>query len=71
VAKLAGISQKQMSQSEPGKRPGVQAGTIANIAQVLPVSTDDLVGLTAAEDGGCTGRDCCDKDRRVVFCTWR
>jgi transcriptional regulator with XRE-family HTH domain len=71
MAKLAGISQKQMSQIEPGKRPGVQAVTIANIAQVLHVSTDDLLGLKAAEDGGCTGRDCCYKDRRVVFCTWR
>jgi hypothetical protein len=40
-----------MSQSEPGKRPGVQAGTIANIAQGLHVSIDDLLGLTAAEDG--------------------
>jgi hypothetical protein len=40
-----------MSQIEPGKRPGVQAVTIANIAQVLHVSTDDVLGLKVAEDG--------------------
>ena len=52
VAKLAGISQKQMSQIETGKRPGVQAVTIAKIAQVLHVSTDYLLGLKAEENGG-------------------
>jgi len=45
VAKLAGISAKQMSQIETNKRPGVQAVTIAKIAQVLHVSTDYLLGL--------------------------
>jgi transcriptional regulator with XRE-family HTH domain len=50
VAKLAGISQKQMSQIETGKRPGVQAVTIAKIAQVLHVSTDYLLGLKEEEN---------------------
>ncbi len=50
VAKLAGISQKQMSQIESNKRPGVQAVTIAKIAQVLHVSTDYLLGLKEQED---------------------
>jgi transcriptional regulator with XRE-family HTH domain len=50
VAKLAGISAKQMSQIETGKRPGVQAVTIAKIAKVLHVSTDYLLGLKAEED---------------------
>jgi hypothetical protein len=40
-----------MSHMETGKRPGVQAMTIANIAQVLHVSTDDLLGLKAEKDG--------------------
>jgi hypothetical protein len=42
VAKLAGISATQRSQIETGKRPGVQAVTMAKIAQVLHVSTDYL-----------------------------
>jgi transcriptional regulator with XRE-family HTH domain len=71
VAKLVGISQKQMSQIETNKRPGVQAVTIAKIAQGLHVSTDYLLGLKAEKDGECTGKDCCYKDRRVVFCKWR
>jgi transcriptional regulator with XRE-family HTH domain len=47
VAKLAGLSPKQMSQIETGKRPGVQAVTIAKIAQALHVSADYLLGLKA------------------------
>ena len=50
VAKLAGISARHMSQIETGKRPGVQAVTMAKIAQVLHVSVDYLLGLTKAED---------------------
>jgi hypothetical protein len=34
-----------MSQIETGKRPGVQAVTLAKIVQVLHVSTDYLLGL--------------------------
>lgn len=34
-----------MLQIEPGKRLGVQAVTMAKIAQVLHVSTDYLLGL--------------------------
>src|SRR6266568_179044 len=51
VAKLARISSKQMSQIETNKRPGVQAGTIAKIAQVLRVSADYLLGLKEEENG--------------------
>ena len=40
-----------MSQIETGKRPGVQAITIAKIAQVLHVSTDYLLGLKVEEEG--------------------
>ena len=40
-----------MSHIETGKRPGVQAVTIANIAQVFHVSTDYLLGLKAEENG--------------------
>ena len=50
VAKLAGISAKQMSQIETNKRPGVQAVTIAKIAKVLHVSTDYLLGLKEEGD---------------------
>ena len=50
VAKLAGISPKQMSQIETGKRPGVQAVTIVKIARVLHVSTDYLLGLKEEEN---------------------
>ena len=50
VAKLAGISAKQMSQIETNKRPGVQAVTIAKIAKVLHVSTDYLLGLKEEEN---------------------
>ena len=50
VARLAGISAKQMSQIETNKRPGVQAVTIAKIAKVLHVSTDYLLGLKEEGD---------------------
>ena len=50
VAKLAGISAKQMSQIETNKRPGVQAVTIAKIAKVLHVSTDYILGLKEEGD---------------------
>ena len=40
-----------MSQMATGKRLGVQAITIANLAQGLHVSTDDLLGLQAEKDG--------------------
>ena len=50
VAKAAGISQRQMSQIETGKRPGVQAVTIVKIARVLHVSTDYLLGLKEQEE---------------------
>jgi hypothetical protein len=40
-----------MSQIETHKHLGVQAVTLANIAQVLHVSTDDLLGLKAEKDG--------------------
>ena len=51
MAKLAEISVKQMSQIETNERPGVQAVTIAKIAQVLHVSTDYLLGLKEQEEG--------------------
>lgn len=51
MAKLAEISAQQMCQIETGKRPGMQAVTIAQIAQVLHVSTDSLLGLKAEKDG--------------------
>jgi hypothetical protein len=41
-----------MSQIETNKRPGVQAVTIAKIAQVLHVSTDYLLGLKEEENWG-------------------
>ena len=50
MAKLADISAQQMSHIATGKRPGVQAVTIAKIAQVLHVSTDYLLGLKAEEN---------------------
>ena len=40
-----------MSHIATGKRPGVQAVTIATIAQVLHISTDSLLGLQAEKDG--------------------
>ena len=39
-----------MSQIDTGKRPGVQAITIAKIAQVLHISTDYLLGLKEDEN---------------------
>ena len=39
-----------MSQIATGKRPGVQAVTIAKIAKVLHVSTDYLLGLKEEGD---------------------
>jgi hypothetical protein len=45
------ISTTQMSPLETGKRPSVQAMTIANRAQVLPGSAHALVGLPAEKDG--------------------
>ena len=50
LAKLAGISARHMSQIETGKRPGVQAVTMAKIAQVLHISVDYLLGLKAEEN---------------------
>ena len=44
------MSARHMSQIETGKRPGVQAVTIAKIAQVLHVSTDYLLGLKGQEE---------------------
>ena len=51
VVKLAGISQKQMSQFESNKRPGVRTVTITKIVQVFHVSTDYLLGLKEEENG--------------------
>jgi transcriptional regulator with XRE-family HTH domain len=45
LADRVGVTQKQISLFETGKWPYVPARVIANIAQVLGLSTDALLGL--------------------------